>query len=296
MIHSMQALKKTLRYGLCVGALCLVGLPSWAAPQPSPDCSGVKKAIGQTRQANYDGAVDLLTQGEWRSRDLAMQCFFNRVSRMKKITPDDYWGLGDAFLAAFRDDADNPETALAGTYLDGAEVAYRRADVSAFEMPGTGFIEILVEQAEAKGHAFLRKEAQLLLGQHLLSGVTVPADAPWHVRILAWKEQGMAPQKLDAEIFDFVKVQGIEPPVKVRVGPPTYPERARMARVQGTIVVQTVIDARGRIQDVFLIQGGAMGLSEEAVRTMKSWRFKPAKLDGKPVPVYYNLTMNFKLK
>lgn len=39
-----------------------------------------------------------------------------------------------------------------------------------------------------------------------------------------------------------------------------------------------------------------MGLSEEAVRTIKTWRFEPAKLDGQPVPVYYTLTMNFRLE
>lgn len=39
-----------------------------------------------------------------------------------------------------------------------------------------------------------------------------------------------------------------------------------------------------------------MGLSEEAVRTIKTWRFEPAKLNGEPVAVYYNLRMNFYLQ
>ena len=38
-----------------------------------------------------------------------------------------------------------------------------------------------------------------------------------------------------------------------------------------------------------------MGLSEEAVKAVKTWTFKPATLKGKPVDVYYNLTVNFKL-
>ena len=33
-----------------------------------------------------------------------------------------------------------------------------------------------------------------------------------------------------------------------------------------------------------------------AVDAMKQWKFKPATLNGKPVTVYYNLTVNFKLQ
>ncbi len=39
-----------------------------------------------------------------------------------------------------------------------------------------------------------------------------------------------------------------------------------------------------------------MGLSEEAVKAIKSWKFKAATLNGKPVDVYYNLTVNFRLQ
>jgi protein TonB len=39
-----------------------------------------------------------------------------------------------------------------------------------------------------------------------------------------------------------------------------------------------------------------MGLEEAAVDAIKQWRFKPATLNGRPVTVYYNLTVNFKLQ
>lgn len=35
------------------------------------------------------------------------------------------------------------------------------------------------------------------------------------------------------------------------------------------------------------------GLTESAVKAVKGWKFKPATLDGKPVTVYYVLTVNF---
>jgi hypothetical protein len=29
--------------------------------------------------------------------------------------------------------------------------------------------------------------------------------------------------------------------------------------------------------------------------TLRGWRFTPARLDGEPVPVFYNLTVNYKV-
>jgi outer membrane biosynthesis protein TonB len=38
-----------------------------------------------------------------------------------------------------------------------------------------------------------------------------------------------------------------------------------------------------------------MGLSEKAVEAVRKWRFEPATLNGEPVAVYYNFTLNFRL-
>jgi outer membrane biosynthesis protein TonB len=38
-----------------------------------------------------------------------------------------------------------------------------------------------------------------------------------------------------------------------------------------------------------------MGLSESAVKSVKTWTFSPATLDGKPVKVYYVITINFEV-
>jgi protein TonB len=39
-----------------------------------------------------------------------------------------------------------------------------------------------------------------------------------------------------------------------------------------------------------------MGLDQEALRAIKLWKFRPGTLNGQPVPVYYNLTVNFRLE
>jgi protein TonB len=88
----------------------------------------------------------------------------------------------------------------------------------------------------------------------------------------------------------------IVPPVKVFSPQPGYTEEARQARVQGIVILQAIIDPQGSVTDVRVLKGLPEGLAEAAVATVRTWRFKPATLEGKPVPVYYNFTVNFSLQ
>ena len=85
-------------------------------------------------------------------------------------------------------------------------------------------------------------------------------------------------------------------PTKINAPQPQYTEIARKARVQGVVIVQAIIDKQGNVTNVKILKGLPMGLGEAAVDAIKQWRFKPATLNGKPVAVYYNLTVNFRLQ
>jgi protein TonB len=88
----------------------------------------------------------------------------------------------------------------------------------------------------------------------------------------------------------------VQAPVKINAPQPQYTEIARKARIQGVVIVQAIIDKDGNVQNVKLLKGLPMGLDQAAVDAIKKWRFQPATLNGKPVTVYYNLTVNFTLQ
>lgn len=84
-------------------------------------------------------------------------------------------------------------------------------------------------------------------------------------------------------------------PVKVRDVKPEYTELARAARIQGVVILRTLIDDEGNVVDIEILKELPMGLSEAAVDAVKQWKFEPATLGGEPVPVNHNVTVNFKL-
>jgi TonB family protein len=77
--------------------------------------------------------------------------------------------------------------------------------------------------------------------------------------------------------------------------PPIYPAEARKARVVGVVVLEAIIDETGTVDDVRVLRGLPFGLSEAATDAVRQWKFAPATKSGVPVPVIFNLTMNFRL-
>jgi len=85
-------------------------------------------------------------------------------------------------------------------------------------------------------------------------------------------------------------------PVIIDGPQPRYTETGRRAGVQGTVIVEAIINEQGRVTDLRILKTLPMGLDQAAVDAVRSWRFKPATLAGKAVKVFYTLTVNFTLQ
>jgi TonB family protein len=113
------------------------------------------------------------------------------------------------------------------------------------------------------------------------AGSDMPAASP---------DRGTGPDRvsLPAEIAQRLLVTKIVP---------AYPPLARQARVQGEVVLDVGISKEGTIETIEVprTQAGHPMLIPAAIDAVKHWRYKPYLLNGEPVPVHTQVTVNFSL-
>jgi TonB family protein len=89
---------------------------------------------------------------------------------------------------------------------------------------------------------------------------------------------------------------GIGEPVCLYCPNPPYTDEARKARVQGTVLLEVVMLPDGRAGEVRVIRGLGLGLDESALKTVRTYRWKPlVGPGGKPVAVEFSVEVNFRL-
>ena len=85
-------------------------------------------------------------------------------------------------------------------------------------------------------------------------------------------------------------------PEKISGSAPAYTAEDRAAGVSGTVILEAVIDEQGNVTNVKVLKGLSAGLDESSMKAVRSWKFDPARMGGRPVPVYYTLTVNFMIE
>ena len=78
-----------------------------------------------------------------------------------------------------------------------------------------------------------------------------------------------------------------------RVDPP-YPVIAKAAGVQGAVVIKAIISRDGTIEHVELLSGPGL-LTSAAMQAVRQWKYRPYYLNGEPVEVETQITVNFVL-
>jgi len=75
---------------------------------------------------------------------------------------------------------------------------------------------------------------------------------------------------------------------------PEYPEPARLAGVQGTVVLDTVVSPEGAVAQVKLVSGPE-ALSQAAMDAVRWWRYEPYLVNGQPTTVETTVAVDFRL-
>ncbi len=76
---------------------------------------------------------------------------------------------------------------------------------------------------------------------------------------------------------------------------PVYPALAKTQHVSGDVRVDALIDANGRVTTMNVISGPTL-LHQAAKDALRQWKYQPATLDGKAVPMHLTVTLQFRLQ
>jgi TonB family protein len=92
---------------------------------------------------------------------------------------------------------------------------------------------------------------------------------------------------------------GVVPPAFVKKGGVSYPSRAYSAKVEGTVIVNALIDENGKVIDTQLVQKieNAYGpeMHNAAITSVRSTTFRAATKDGVAVRVWLPVPIQFKI-
>ena len=103
----------------------------------------------------------------------------------------------------------------------------------------------------------------------------------------------IAPPSDDTPAFgEYVYVE--EMPEAVKKVQPEYPDLARQANMEGTVIVQALVGKDGKVRDTKVVKSVSV-LDDAAVAAVKQWVFKPALSNNKPVAVWVAVPVKFTL-
>jgi TonB family protein len=138
-----------------------------------------------------------------------------------------------------------------------------------------------------------------LLPGETLSGI-VPV--PWREFICTQESSANAKDACSAimnnpgAIAPTFKVgDGVSSPRPTYTPDPEYSEVARRAGLEVTCVIAALIGPSGVPVELRIVQPTGVELDEHALRAVSTWRFQPGQKDGKPVPVWINVEVSFRL-
>jgi TonB family protein len=86
----------------------------------------------------------------------------------------------------------------------------------------------------------------------------------------------------------------VKAPVVIKRVEPQYTEMAKRDRIAGIAILEILVTRDGDVREATVLKGLPGGLSESAVDAVKQWKFRPGTINGQPVDVLFNITVNFR--
>jgi protein TonB len=87
----------------------------------------------------------------------------------------------------------------------------------------------------------------------------------------------------------------VKPPQRTFYSAPVYPQIAQTARIEGTVILEAIIDESGVVRDVKVLRSIPL-LDRAAIDAVSKWRYTPTRLNGTPISIIMTVTVTFGLK
>jgi protein TonB len=87
--------------------------------------------------------------------------------------------------------------------------------------------------------------------------------------------------------------QGVSQGLLIKRVQPTYPPAALQLHAQGAVQIEATINKEGTVINPKVLKGDPI-LARAALDAVRQWRYKPYYLDGEPVEIQTQITVNFK--
>ncbi len=97
--------------------------------------------------------------------------------------------------------------------------------------------------------------------------------------------------KARAEVFDLKAVD--QAPVASYTARPRFPTQLRREGISGQATVRFVVDTKGNVADARVVDATHPSFGEAAVASVSQWKFRPGKINGRPVNTRMQLPIVF---
>ncbi|MCJ7580847.1 MAG: energy transducer TonB [Candidatus Aminicenantes bacterium] len=162
------------------------------------------------------------------------------------------------------------------------------------------------EQTEEAKNSLLNTEIQLPSEKSVVFGFADKQEKPYFLSLGIPKPLLPEPARIDVGGAGGISIEELErgaikavgetkPPQLINKVDPVYPELARLARVEGIVILNVRTDEDGRVDQVKVAVSNDPLLSRAATEAVKQWRYQPFYSKGVRYPILFTVTVRFQL-
>lgn len=168
------------------------------------------------------------------------------------------------------------------------QVAMAKAPVAPAPLP----VEQVVPELPAEPQGEQTPAAAPAAPQPTTALAPVAEDAP--------TQEDALPAEADQPVEHAAPVEPAAPEITggalIKSPAPAYPRRARLKGQRGFVTARYTVDARGRVDDVTIVESTASLFERPVKRSLRKWRYEPFLADGEPVKLMLERTFEFDME